>query len=345
MFLLAALLPAGSAAGKLDLIRRIGLSDYMRVAAPSWFEKGARVSGLAFSPDGEWIAIAASGADGTRLFVVSRERSASNLRYSGRVPPFVGPVGQILWAPGGKALALATTPPVLINLETERSCELAGGDAIPGGFASDTEVLMARGRRLLVSGLDCEPLLQRDLPSAAVSLDVAPGLAAVATDDNRTVVFDTGTGEKRREWRRGSRVQTAFASGGRILCAASPPAKDRTGPECWPVDGDGPLVSIDATGGAPFRTARDRPMAAFTDGRYGYDSVFDHDRRGVKRGVIVTITTGKTVATWKPESLPCSARTEMFRECEVPSPFALSSSGEFFAEARSTEVRLYRVRD
>jgi hypothetical protein len=169
------------------------------------------------------------------------------------------------------------------------------------------------------------------------------GWILVGTADGRLSTYDSSTGAIVKTWHRAVGRQAALLLGGEVVCQAGLPARERAVPECWWVTQEKVIAATAVNGGAPFSGARTVPIIAFTDGKYSYDSFFDIHKHGVKRGVIWHFERKKIIATWSPEQLGCGGFYDVWNACKAPAPFALSPDGRYLAEARSHQVRIYRV--
>ena len=99
------------------------------------------------------------------------------------------------------------------------------------------------------------------------------------------------------------------------------------------------------SGGAPFSPASRAAVAAFTDGKYSYDSFFEKGKQGVRRGVVWNFGSGKSVATWNPDQEACDGGPDLWSDCRKPAPFAVSPDGTYLAEAKAGQLRIYRIVD
>jgi hypothetical protein len=277
--LVVVIVPAAMASS-LQLLQQIRLSDYVRIVDPF---SDTRVAALAFSPDEEWLAVALDHDRAGHLLVLSRERSAASLRFSGRIGRTTaeqGQPGRIAWSPDGNAVAIGTTPPVLVDLERETKCELKAPDTrqtVLGSFTSSREIITgeyAGGKwRLVVYDRDCAPLQYRELPSRVLTLDgfAERGWMLVGTADGRLSIYNSGTGAIVKTWHRAVGQQAALLLHGEVVCQAGLPARERAVPECWWVVQENMIAAPPVNGGTPFSGARTAPMVAITDGKYSYD--------------------------------------------------------------------------
>jgi WD40 repeat protein len=344
-------------AGSLERVRQIALSDYMPVER-TWLGPEVRITAMSFSPDEAWIAAAVSPpgpAQEARLIIVSRERSASNLKFSAKVPAVgraLRAFGRLAWSPGGDVIATGGEKPMLIRLADERFCRLESGQStrgLLGGFVSSTEVVTAEetnGRwTLVVYGADCAPKLHRDLTAAAVSLDASAAGARilVATSDNRVTVYDAPTGKILKSWNRAVTGEYRFMAGGTAVCTAVAPEKSRDEPQCWALTDETNVREPAMWGGAPFTAASDGTLAAFTDGKYDFDPFFETGRQRVRGAALWDFETTKVVTRWRPETYSCTS-FKMLDQCETAAVFAVSPKGNYLAESRSGEIRVYRVK-
>jgi hypothetical protein len=131
-------------ASSLELLRQIPLSEYVRLGDPF---SDTRVAAVAFSPNEEWLAVALDHGRAGHLLVLSRERTAASLRFSGRIGRTTAEQGQpvrIVWSQDGNAVAIGTTPPVLVDIEREMQCDLKAPDTretVLGSFTSSREII------------------------------------------------------------------------------------------------------------------------------------------------------------------------------------------------------------
>ena len=222
--LLALVLVPACAAGSLKHVRSIALSDYVRPTG-AYGADAVRVRSLAFSGDGRWLAAAVSAIGSGRLLVVSVEPRAEALRYSARIPLMQarrGGFGRTVWSPDGKALAVGTNPPVVLDLERDTMCELkasSAADVLLGGFTSPRDLAgaeMSNGTwRLVIYGLDCKAVQYRDVGDPVVAIDASErGRVAVSTA-NRVSLYDTSSGSLVKSWRRPSERRCSFSRAAR----------------------------------------------------------------------------------------------------------------------------------
>jgi hypothetical protein len=270
------------------------------------------------------------------------------------VAPLVtgGTAAVLDWSPNGHTLALGSTPALLVNLDSEKSCELGTGGpeaVLVGGFLSDAEVITAeavKGEwRLVVYGADCTPRVHRSLARRAVAVraNARTGRILVATVDNRVTLYDAATADAVKSWGRPARTQYEFLENGAAVCEASAPSEQRLEPACWRISDDSSVRSAPAWGGAPFQAAAGDGVVAFTDGKYSFDAFFDTAKRTVRGGVLWDFPSGKVVAKWRPDKQPCNAG-DLWRDCTQPSTFDLSTSGSYFTEVKAGQIKIYRLR-
>lgn len=354
ILLLCGFLVGPGFAGSLERMRQIPLADFIKVDR-TWERSGLFVSAISFSPDEQWIAVVAGtgGISGGRLLVVSRERRAGDLRYSGEIQSNSAGAGKIAWSSDGNTVVVGANPPLVVNLEDGRTCTLfsSGSDRsyLLGGFVSAGNIVTAESdgktSRLVLYEPGCTPEMYRDLPAKVHSLETqaSKGWVALSTGDNHLRIYDGKAGTVLKDWRRASSKQIGFLSRGDVICEASLPTEARVGPNCWNVDNEKDMRSPEIWGGVPFNGAQDGSVAVFTEGKYGFDPFFETAKYGVKRGLAWDFNTGHEVFTWRPETQPCDA-DDLWGGCRIPAAFALSPSGSYFVEARSGQLRLYRVR-
>ena len=349
----AFLIVPAALASPLELLQQIPLSDYVRVS--DRFSE-TTVTALAFSPDEQWLAAAVNHGRASRLLVLSPERKPTSLRFSGQIGAVMmheGQPGRIAWSPDMNAVAVGTTPPVLVDLERETKCHLEAPDtrkSLLGAFPSSREVVIgeyAGGKwRLVIYDRDCTPIHYRELPSRIVTLDAVAerGWILAGTADGQLTIYDAASGAVVKTWRRAVGREAALLLGGAAVCQAGLPSRERTGPECWRVEEEeGMMDTPKINGGAPFSSARTAPMVAFTDGKYSHDSFFNTDKHSVRRGIIWHFDRSKILATWSPEQLECGGVHDVWDACKMPAPFALSAEGRYLAESRSRPLRIYRI--
>lgn len=340
-------------AAHLKKVREIPLANYLRLRVDLLGQADFAVRSVSFSPDERWLAIIveqgrsiASLSGQTYLLVVGREQATGGLLLRapiGRVPRAPGVFPELAWSPDSAYLAIPSAPPVVVRLKDTARCDLPAGSEL-GGFALPDRILVAANRQLISYNLACQPDSYRDVPEPVRFVRTHAGAGRIALSSaNGVVILDAANGKQLRRWPGAPARDGHFAAGGTIYCQGRFAGKEEGGAECWNVESGTALAAItDVRGGSPFATADTAALAIFTNGTYSFDRFMETEKRGVRSLIALDLQDHKRVLEWRSPRASCN-EGDPWSECKQPRPFALSSTGRYFAAAEAEQVRLYEL--
>jgi dipeptidyl aminopeptidase/acylaminoacyl peptidase len=310
-----------------------------------------RVTGMAFSPDGQEIAVTfgihtpSRGAPVTHLTVF--RVASSEVLFTTLIPSATG--GEVFWAPDGQhILVQALDTSIIVHPNKNYSCEAEG--SLRAGFVSNSEFVTANwtglSSRLRLYDMECHKSLEI-WPDRMSSLDTDPNTSrvALATEYGDIEVL------RQPDWKperlstfRGSRGIVRFVNGGQNLCASPAPGIGAHDLQCWdantgkqlsrwPVQNGGAQITAAATAA---------PLISFVEAKSSYNPFISHfETISFLRWVLWNSESGAVLGT-----LPIRTQNlseERGLKYTPPWVTALEANGKFWAIGGEGTVEIFAI--
>lgn len=363
-------------AGTLNVQWSVDLSVHVGTI-PSTRIPAGTIFGVRFSPDGSHIAVLAgeSSSDRSRarnlyLFVVPTDKTNGPvqnflLNSSANDTSAQNRWSHFDWALRGDSVLVGGE---LIRVEDKKGCpatwQRAGKDdrllVVENCYADENQIV-----QVMLQDASCNAetswltypsdwiakdksldrglvLIARPLPFDSADL-VKAEAARVTGMDSEILIFNPINGRVIQQWQR-SEIQSSwalrFGDNGKIICGggmAKAPVR------CWDVDsGKRMAEATSVSGGMPIAVSSRGHYAVASDFRAVSATPFSRAMEVLRRRVIWDVKTAKDVVSWHPELQTYDVGIRPVKR--KWSVFAISPTGDYFAEGGDGSLRLYTIK-
>jgi hypothetical protein len=309
------------------------------------------VTGMAFSPDGQKVAVTFGihtpprGAPVTHLTVFRVE--SSEVLFAKSIPSPTG--GAVFWSPDGQhILVQARDTSIIVHPNTNSSCEAEGSGK--AGFLSNSEFVTANwfglSSRLRLYDMECQKSLEI-WPDQMNSLDIDPNtsrIALAAENGDIEVLRQPDWKPERFATYPGPQRIVRFVNGGKTLCASPAPGIGAHDLQCWDTN-TGKQISrwpVQSGGAQISAASAAAPLISFVDSKFSYNPFSHRTATSFLRWILWNSESGTVLGT-----LAIRTQNQSYEErglkFDPPWVTALEANGKFWAIGGEGTVEIFAI--